>query len=246
MAPAASSDIGTIRLHPPNQGGVRVWLARSDAARADLLRHVLDADERADTERLAVNEDRVDAVCCRGLWRLLAAEMMGVTPDAVVVERTAFGRAVPSELPRTEGDLAAASTRGLVLMAGARGGVRVGVGLAHRLKAALDDRIGEVGEGIIGPALDLIPDRTERLVCCQGLHQALMMADGRGVHLGSGAVTAEVRSLWGWNQAKVGGTAWWVRRLRMPEGYEGSVACSSPCESFEIVDLDGAEGCAHG
>lgn len=240
MATTESSVTNLMRLEPPNAGAIRAWLARSNESRVAELRVVLDQDELSDVDRLAVSADRDDAAVTRGLWRVLAAGLLGTRPDAVEVERTAFGRFVPAGLPRTSGDIAVASAKGLVLAAAARDGVRLGVGLAHRLTAAMDDRVAEATEGIAGPALDLIPDRAERLACCWGLHQALLQADGRGVHLGSGMITAEVRSLWGWNQAKVAGNGWWVRRLRMPDGYEGAVACSAPAEEFDLMDLDGA------
>jgi hypothetical protein len=240
MATAESSVTNLMRLDPPNTGAIRAWLVRSDESRVAQLRSVLDQDEAADVDRLAVSADRDDAVVARGMWRMVAAGLLDARPEGVEVERTAFGRLVPAGLPRTSGDLAVAAAKGLVLVAASRDGVRLGVGLAHRLSAAMDDRVAEATEGIAGPALELIPDRVERLACCWGLHQALMQADGRGIHLGSGMITAEVRSLWGWNQAKVAGNGWWVRRLRMPDGHEGAVACSAPAEEFDLIDLDGA------
>jgi|GEM_PF-904834 len=230
----------SIRLGLPAAEGATVWLTRATDEWVGRLAGCLSAEERDDIARLARSEDRAEAAVSRGLWRLAAGEALGKPAERVGVERTPYGRPLPEGLPRTRCDLGVSHARGLVAIAVGHG-VRLGVDLGHRYSAVPEDAIAQVVEGITGPALELIPDPAERQMLCWCIFEALVKADGRGMHLSPGMVTAEIRTLWGWNMARVAGTVWWVQRLRLQEGYLGALAVGAPCEDLTITQLDATD-----
>lgn len=214
-----------IELPPP--GGVRVWLFRAEPSLAARLRPTLSPEETEDVERLARERDRHAATVSRGVWRDAAGRLLGVGPDEVVVERTGYGRPYPRGLERTVADLSVTHGGDLVGLAVGRG-VRIGVDVEQTTGAQIDDHVARAVETVTGPAIDLVPDRTERVLFAWCVLEALLKADGRGMHLNPSMVTAEIRTLWGWNSARVAGTAWWVRRFETPSGHIGALACGSP------------------
>jgi phosphopantetheinyl transferase len=112
----------------------------------------------------------------------------------------------------------------------------VGIDIEPTRGAQIDDHISHAVESITGPAVELLADRTERLLFGWCVLEALLKADGRGMHLNPGMVTAEIRTLWGWNSARVAGTAWWVRRFKTPAGFIGAVAAAGPVIDIDFVD----------
>lgn len=215
----------------PPEGGVRVALVRSTDVLADRMRGSLSSDELEDVERLAREQDRLAAVVSRGVWREAAGGVLGVDPARVTVERTGYGRPYPVGLERSRADLSLSHSADLVALAVGRG-VRVGVDIESTQGAQIDDHISHAVETITGPAMELIQDRTERLLFAWCVLEALLKADGRGMHLNPSMVSTEIRTLWGWNAARVAGTAWWVRRFETPAGSIGAVAASGP-----VVDI---------
>jgi len=225
-----------VRFGIPAKEGVGVWMVRATDAWVGNLAGCLSADERDDIARLARSEDRSEAAVSRGLWRTLAGEALSKAPDQVGVERTPYGRPLPEGLARTQCDLGVAHARGLVAIACGHG-VRLGIDIEHRYTPAPEEAVARAVEGITGPALELVPDSAERQMLCWCMFEALTKADGRGIHLSPGMVSAEIRTLWGWNMARVAGTVWWVQRLRTPEGYLGTLAVGAPCEDMAVREL---------
>lgn len=227
----------TVSLQKPSNEGVRVWLVRANESWAARLDPCLSEEEREDIQRLAREGDRLEAAVSRGLWRHAAGGMLGQRPSEVEVERTPYGRPIPAGLPRTEGDLSVSHASGLVALA-AGSGLRVGVDLEHMYGLKESDGVAQAVEGITGPAMELMSDTAERQMVSWCIFESLIKADGRGLHLSAAMVTAEIRSLWGWNMARVAGTVWWVRRLRVPAGYIGAVSAMSPADDLDLVTLD--------
>lgn len=223
----------TLMIETPPAGGARVWLVRTSTERAEAARLSLSDEEIEDIDRLARESDRTEAAISRGAWRQAAGGLLGIGAGEVEVERTAFGRPLPRGLERTRADLSCTHTAGLVGLVVGRG-IRVGIDLERTAGASTDDRMAPAVEGIGGSAIDLVPDRTERLLFAWCLLEALLKADGRGMHLEPSMVTAEIRLLWGWNPARVAGTGWWVRRIETPPGYIGAVAAGCPVEDIQI------------
>lgn len=221
----------------PAQGDAGAWVVRVTPERAESMRALLSDDEREDVERLARESDRAEACVSRGLWRQAAGLLLGVTPDQVMAERTSFGRPVPEGLERTKGDLSTSHADGLVAMVVGRG-VRVGIDVERTAGASIDDAVQQAVEGVTGIAMDTVADRAERVLFAWSVLEALMKADGRGMHLHPSMVTADMRTLWGWNSAQVAGTRWWVRRIVTPVGYVGALACGSPLEAVPVEALD--------
>ncbi|MFK7883239.1 MAG: 4'-phosphopantetheinyl transferase superfamily protein [Phycisphaerales bacterium] len=236
MEPLTKS-VTNLRLDIPKNEGVRIWFARADENWASTFQGVLTAEEHEDIQRLARESDRFDAVLSRGLWRHAAARIMGAEPRLVEVERTPYGRPLPAGIPRTASDLSTSHSSGLVALA-VGSGVRVGVDVEHMYSLNDSEGVAQAIEGIVGPAVEQIPDSTERQMMCWCMFEALLKADGRGLHLSPSMVSAEIRSLWGWNMARVAGTVWWVRRLRVPTGYAGAIAAMAPTEELDLVTLD--------
>lgn len=225
-----------IKLGIPAPEGVGVWMVRASDDWVGRLAGVLSSDERDDIARLARSEDRSEAAVSRGLWRSLAGEALGKRPEHVGVERTPYGRPLPEGLARTQCDLSVSHARGMVAVAAGHG-VRLGIDIEHRYAAAPEEAVGQAVEGITGPAMELVPDSAERQMLCWCIFESLIKADGRGMHLSPSMVSAEIRTLWGWNMARVAGTVWWVQRLRTPEGYFGALAVGAPCEDLSVQDL---------
>lgn len=226
----------SITLGLPAAEGVGVWIVRASDAWVGSLAGCLSSDEREDIARLARAEDRAEAAVSRGLWRHLAGRALGKPAERVGLERTPYGRPLPEGLPRTRLDLSVTHARGLVAVA-AGNGVRLGIDLEHRYAAAPEEAVAQAVEGIVGPALELVPDPAERQMLCWCIFESLVKADGRGMHLSPSMVSAEIRTLWGWNMARVAGTVWWVQRLRAPEGYLGALAVGAPCEDLTVQTL---------
>jgi phosphopantetheinyl transferase len=222
----------THRIEIPPAGGVRVWLIRASPELAERSRAVLSADEQADVDRLARERDRLAATVSRAAWRQAAGNALGIEPGDVEVERTGYGRPLPVGLERTVTDLNSSHAADLVGLAVGRG-VRIGVDLEMTTGVQVDDHISHAVESITGPAIELIQDRTERILFAWSVLEALLKADGRGMHLSPSMVSTEIRTLWGWNAARVAGTAWWVRRFETPGGFVGAVAAAGP-----VVDID--------
>ncbi len=216
----------------PPAGGVRVWLFRASEHAEARARSVLTAEEREDIDRLAMERDRRAGAVSRAVWREAASGFLGVGPGEVLVERTPFGRPYPEGLERTVGDLSTSHSGDLVALA-VGNGVRVGVDVECLSGAQIDDHVARAVESVTGPAVELIPDRAERTLFAWCVMEALLKADGRGMHLNPTMLTTEIRTLWGWNAARVGGTAWWVRRFETPAGYIGAVASAGP-----VIDID--------
>ncbi|MEM9372307.1 MAG: hypothetical protein AAGA55_01570 [Planctomycetota bacterium] len=229
-----------LKLGLPAAEGVGVWLVRATDAWVGRLAGCLSEEERDDIARLARSEDRGEAAVSRGLWRQLAGEALGKVPERVGVERTPYGRPLPEGLARTACDLSVSHTRGLVGVAAGHG-VRLGIDLEHRYAAAPEEAVARAVEGISGPALDLVPDPAERQMLCWCIFESLIKADGRGMHLAPSMISAEIRTLWGWNMARVAGTVWWVQRLRTPAGYLGALAVGAPCEDLTVRQLSEPE-----
>ena len=230
-----------IKLGIPAKEGVGVWLVRATDAWVGRLAECLSQDEREDIARLARSEDRSESAVSRGLWRHLAGEALRKPAGRVGVERTPYGRPLPEGLARTQCDLSVSHARGLVALACGHG-VRLGIDIEHRYSAAPEEAVAQAVEGITGPALELIPDSAERQMLCWCVFEALIKADGRGMHLSPSMVTADIRTLWGWNMARVAGTVWWVQRLRTPEGYLGALAVGAPCEDLTVRELGDPSG----
>lgn len=226
----------TIKLGLPAAEHARAWLVGATEAWVTPLGALLSDEERDDVSRMARESDRDQTTVARGMWRVLAGEALGCRPESVEIERTPFGHPLPAGLPRTKADLSVSQAGGMVLVASAVG-LRLGVDIQRLSGLASDDRVAQAVEGIVGPALDLIPDAMERSVFRWCVFEALVKADGRGMHLDPGVVSAEVRSLWGWNQARVAGTLWWVRRLAVPERFVASIAAGAPVEDLEVVAM---------
>ena len=229
------TESGVAGLVAPPAGGVRVWVFRATPEAAAAARGLLQDEELGDIERLAIEQDRHAATLSRASWRQAAAGLLGVEPQSVEIERTPYGRPYPVGLERTTADLSTTHAGGLVGLAVGRG-VRVGVDLESTVGVPLDDHISRAVETITGPAVEQIQDRTERTLFAWCVLEALLKADGRGMHLSPGMVSAEIRTLWGWNSARVGGTAWWVRRFPTPAGSIGAVAASGPVLDIDFVD----------
>lgn len=224
-------------IDAPPDGGVGVWMFWADAEAETRARAVLSAEEIEDLDRLAVDRDRRTGAVSRAVWRRAAAGMLKTSPEGVVVERTPYGRPCPSGLDRTVGDLSTSHAGNLVTLAVGRG-VRVGVDVEATAGATVDDHVNRAVETVTGPAIELIPDRTERMLFAWCVLEALLKADGRGMHLSPGQVSTDIRTLWGWNAAWVGGAAWWVRRFATPAGYVGAVAAASPVIELAFHDPD--------
>lgn len=220
------------RIEVPPAGGVRVWLFRATPELAERSRCVLSAEEASDVDRMARERDRLSATVSRAAWRHAAGHAMGVEPSVVEVDRTGYGRPFPVGLERTVTDLSTSHAIDLVGLAVGHG-VRVGVDVEATTGVQVDDHINHAVESITGPAIELIQDRTERLLFAWCVLEALLKADGRGMHLNPSMVSTEIRNLWGWNAARVAGTAWWVRRFETPAGFMGAVAAAGP-----VVDID--------
>lgn len=219
----------------PPAGGVRVWQFRATEAADVWARSMLSTEELGDIDRLAMERDRRTSAVSRAVWREAAGGFLGVDPARVVVERTPFGRPYPEGLERTAADLSTSHSGDLVALAVGHG-VRVGVDIQATMGLQIDDHIGRAVEMVTGPAIELLPDRTERTLLAWCIMEALLKADGRGMHLSPSMVTTEIRTLWGWNSARVGGTAWWVRRFVTPAGYLGAVAAAGPVIDIDFVD----------
>lgn len=223
-------------IETPAAGEARVLLVPATAERASAARSLLSVEELEDIDRMARESDRDEAALSRGLWRQAAAGAMGIAPEQVGIERTSYGRPMPTGLERTRVDLSMTHSGGLVGLAVGHG-VRVGLDLERVTGASIEDHVEASIEGIRGPAVDLVPDRTERILLAWCVVEALLKADGRGLHLNPSMVTAEIRTLWGWNMAKVAGNGWWVRRVPMPSGYIGALACTAPVEPLAVDSL---------
>lgn len=219
----------------PPAGGVRVWQFHATEAAEERARSMLSAEELCDIDRLAMERDRRTAAVSRAVWREASAGFLGVDPSHVVVERTPYGRPYPLGLERTVADLSTSHSDLMVAMA-VGNGVRVGVDIQGLSGVQIDDHISRAVETVTGPAIELIPDRTERTLFAWCVMEALLKADGRGMHLSPSMVTTEIRTLWGWNSARVGGTAWWVRRFVTPGGYIGALAAAGPVIDIDFVD----------
>lgn len=216
----------------PPAGGVRVWQFVATPELAEELAPLLSEEESEDIHRLAREKDRLASAVGRGVWRQAAGGILGVEPERVVVERTGYGRPYPQGLERARADLTLSHSGDLVAL-GVGMGVRIGVDVESTAMGMVDDHISRAVESITGPAIELIPDSTERTLFAWCVLEALLKADGRGMHLNPGVVSADIRSLWGWNCARVAGTAWWVRRIETPRGSIGALAAGGP-----VVDLD--------
>lgn len=227
------------RIEAPPPGGVRVWLFRASEEAAARARSVLNEEELADIDRMARERDRHAGAVSRAVWREAAAVAMGIGPSEVVVERTGYGRPYPVGLERTATDLSISQSSDLVGLA-VGSGVRVGVDIESTTGVQVDDHINLAVEAITGPALELVQDRTERVLFAWCVLEALLKADGRGMHLNPSMVSTEIRTLWGWNSARVAGTAWWVRRFETPRGTIGAVAAGAPVIDLECFGLDEA------
>lgn len=224
-------------IEVPPAGGVRVWQFRATPDLAAELRALLSAEESEDIDRLAREQDRHASTVARGVWRQAAGGVLGIDPESVVVERTGYGRPYPKGLERVRADISLSHSADLVAL-GVGIGVRVGVDIESTAMGTVDDHISRAVESITGSAIELIPDTTERTLFAWCVLEALLKADGRGMHLSPGMVSAEIRSLWGWNCARVAGTAWWVRRIQTPRGSVGALAAGGP-----VVDLDFVDHC---
>jgi phosphopantetheinyl transferase len=220
---------------PPPDGGVRVWRFQATEAAEEQARTLLTGEELEDIDRLAMQRDRRTAAVSRAVWREVAANLLGTEPGEVTIGRTPFGRPFPEGLERTVADISTSHSGDMVALAVGRG-VRVGVDLETTSGVQIDDHIGRAVEMVTGPAIELIPDRTERTLFAWCVLEALLKADGRGMHLNPSMVSTEIRTLWGWNSARVGGTAWWVRRFSTPAGFIGAVAAAGP-----VIDIDFVE-----
>lgn len=229
------TETGVGGLVAPPAGGVRVWLFHATPEAAAGARGLLHDEEIADIDRLAIEQDRHASVLSRASWRQAAGSLLDVHPAQVQVERTPYGRPYPVGLERTVADLSTTHSGGLVGLAVGRG-VRVGLDLESTVGVQLDDHISRAIETVLGPAIEQIQDRTERTLFAWCVLEALLKADGRGMHLSPGMVSAEIRTLWGWNSARVGGAAWWVRRFQTPAGFIGAVAASGPVLDIDFVE----------
>lgn len=228
---------GTARLiEAPPPGGVRVWLFRATEEAAGRARGVLCDEELADIDRLARERDRHAGALSRAVWREAAASAMGIEAAAVQVGRTGYGRPYPIGLERTATDLSTSHSGDVVGLAVGTG-VRVGVDIETTIGVQVDDHINLAVESVSGPALELVQDRTERTLLAWCVLEALLKADGRGMHLEPSMVSTEIRALWGWNSARVAGTAWWVRRFETPRGTMGAVAAGAPVIDLECFGL---------
>lgn len=223
-------------IEVPPAGGVRVWQFRATPELASELKPLLSAEETEDIERLAREQDRFASTVARGVWRQAAGGVLGIDPENVIVERTSYGRPYPRGLERARGDISLSHSADLVALSVGMG-VRVGVDIESTAMGMVDDHISRAVESITGPAIELIPDSTERALFAWCVLEALLKADGRGMHLNPGMVTADIRALWGWNCARVAGTAWWVRRIRTPRGSVGALAAGGPVVDLDFVDL---------
>jgi phosphopantetheinyl transferase len=223
-------------IETPPAGEARVLLVPATAERASAARSFLCAEELEDIDRLARESDRDEAAVSRCIWRQAAGGAMGIPPEQVGVERTSYGRPLPVGLERTRFDLSVTHSGGLVGLAVGHG-VRVGLDLERVTGASIEDHVEASIEGVRGPAVDLVPDRTERILLAWCVVEALLKADGRGLHLNPSMVTAEIRTLWGWNMAKVAGNGWWVRRVPAPAGYIGALAANAPVEPLTSETL---------
>lgn len=219
----------------PPAGGVRVWQFQATQAAEERARLMLTAEETGDIDRLAMEQDRRTAAVSRAAWREAAAGFLGIEPLDVVVARTPYGRPFPEGLERTVADLSTSHSGGMVAMA-VGNGVRIGVDVQATAGVQIDDSIGRAVETVTGPAIELVPDRAERTLLAWCILEALLKADGRGMHLSPSLVSSEVRTLWGWNSARVGGTAWWVRRFATPAGFVGAIAAAGPVIDIDFVD----------
>lgn len=219
----------------PPIGGVRVWLFCANEAAEERARGLLTPEELNDIDRLAMERDRRTAAVSRAVWREAAASLLGINPIQVVVERTPFGRPYPRGLERTVADLSTSHSGDLVALA-VGNGVRIGVDVEASAGVQIDDHIARAVETVTGSAIELIPDRTERTLFAWCILEALLKADGRGMHLNPSLVSTEIRTLWGWNSARVGGTAWWVRRFVTPSGSVGAVAAAGPVIDIDFID----------
>lgn len=228
------------RIEVPPAGGVRVWLIRATPEIAERSLGALSADEQADVERLARERDRRAAAVSRAAWRHAAGNALGIEPASVEVERTGFGRPIPAGLERTATDLSTSHASDLVGLAVGRG-VRVGIDVEMTTGVQLDDHVSHAVESITGPAVELIQDRTERILFAWSVLEALLKADGRGMHLSPSMVSTEIRTLWGWNAARVAGTAWWVRRFETPRGFVGAIAAGGPVVDIDVRRIDSAD-----
>lgn len=219
----------------PPVGGVRVWQFRATEAAEERARAMLSQEELGDIDRLAIEGDRRTAAVSRAVWREAAGNVLGVESSRVVVERTPYGRPYPQGLERTVADLSISHSGGMVALA-VGNGVRVGIDIETMASAQVDDHIGRAVEMVTGPAIEQLADRTERTLFAWCIMEALLKADGRGMHLSPSMVSTEIRTLWGWNAARVGGTAWWVRRFVTPSGTIGAVAAAGPVIDIDFVD----------
>jgi phosphopantetheinyl transferase len=216
----------------PPVGGIRVWQFQATQEAEERARLMLTAEEVEDIDRLAMEQDRRTAAVSRAAWREAAASFLGIEPMDVVVARTPYGRPFAEGLERTVVDLSTSHSGDMVALA-VGNGILVGVDVQATGGLQIDEHIGRAVETVIGPAIDLVPDATERTLLAWCILEALLKADGRGMHLSLSLVSSEVRSLWGWNSSRVGGTAWWVRRLSTPAGFVGAVAAAGP-----VIDID--------
>jgi phosphopantetheinyl transferase len=198
---------------------------------------VLHEEELADIDRLARERDRHAGAVSRAVWREAAAGAMGIEPSAVVVERTGYGRPYPVGLERTATDLSTSHGGDLVGLAVGMG-VRVGVDIEATNGVQVDNHINLAVESITGAALELVQDQSERVLFAWCVLEALLKADGRGMHLSPSMVSTDIRTLWGWNSARVAGTAWWVRRFETPRGTIGAVAAGAPVIDLECFGID--------
>ncbi|MCC5821697.1 MAG: hypothetical protein LAT64_00240 [Phycisphaerales bacterium] len=222
-------------IEAPPPGGVRVWQFRASPELAEEMRALLSAEEIEDIDRLARERDRHAAMVGRGVWRQAAGAVLGAEPAEIVVERTSYGRPYPDGLERAKADISLSHSGDLVGLAVGMG-VRVGIDVESTAMGMVDDHISRAVESITGPAIELIQDSTERTLFAWCVLEALLKADGRGMHLNPSMVTADIRSLWGWNSARVAGTAWWVRRFETPGGALGAIAAGGPVVDIDFVD----------
>ena len=129
----SANGVATAIVLPPVADGIRLWWIALDRPRDEVaaLAQTLSSEETARAQRFGTDPLRQRWIAGRATLRVLLGGVLGIAPEAVILERGRRGR---PHLAQSAIDFNVSHTRGMALVGIAEGlpaGLRIGVDVEH-------------------------------------------------------------------------------------------------------------------